>query len=157
MGIRTILIVIAATTSCVGVAHAERIAPPPVSLRVARPVASPATWVTSQDYPVSAMHNGESGTAVFLLDVDANGLVSNCRITRSSGSATLDVATCDVVSQRARFHPVRNSRGKAVPGTYTNAMRWQIPQSNPAPVDGYATGTRNRNDRYCPRLTGDCF
>lgn len=46
----------------------------------------------------------------------------------SSGSSDLDLATCSNVGRRARFDPALDSRGEPTSGTYSNRVRWQIPQ-----------------------------
>ena len=40
----------------------------------------------------------------------------------------LDAATCDKLARRAKFDPASDETGAAVPGTYTGAVRWQIPE-----------------------------
>jgi protein TonB len=40
---------------------------------------------------------------------------------------SLDGATCDLVTKRARFDAARDGNGKPVAGTYSNAVKWSIP------------------------------
>lgn len=95
-----------------------------------RPVPSnnPGGWVTAADYPVSALRAEHSGTSRFTATVDKNGRVSDCTITQSSGDSDLDRAVCKAVTARARFNPAEGADGNAIAGTYSNSVRWQIPE-----------------------------
>ena len=111
-----------------------------MSLRMegsAEPIGSPGDWVSTDDYPSAALAEDRTGITAFRLQVNAKGEVSNCEISVSSGHSDLDNATCDLVSMRARFKPAMDNQGKAVPGTYSNKVRWQIPtEAIPVPVSG---------------------
>lgn len=97
----------------------------------AKPIGSPGAWVMTDDYPVTAIRDGREGTTGFQLTVGADGLPTRCEIVASSGHADLDAKTCEVVMQRARFTPGHDAKGRAIGGTYTSRVRWQIP-------DGYS-------------------
>jgi periplasmic protein TonB len=96
--------------------------------RAARPLTAPGRWVSDADYPTSALRRGERGVTGFQVTVGPDGRVRDCTVTRSSGSAELDAATCAKVTQRARFDPASDERGMVVAGRYSNAIRWQIPE-----------------------------
>ncbi len=93
----------------------------------ATPRNNPARWVTDSDYRTRWIREGRSGTARFTLGIDATGKVAGCTITRSSGHAVLDAATCDLVSKRARFDAARDGMGKPVAGSYSGSITWKIP------------------------------
>ena len=103
---------------------------PPLSStpRIARPLGSPARWVTTQDYPGSDLRQGNRGLVRFSLTVGADGKVSACVVTGTSGFPGLDEATCDKVSRRARFEPATDGTGATVTGSYAGAVRWVIPE-----------------------------
>ncbi|WP_298198802.1 energy transducer TonB [Novosphingobium sp.] len=92
-----------------------------------RPLGRPGEWVTEADYPTSALRLDHAGTVGFVLTVSAAGRVTGCEITRSSGFAELDTATCALLQRRARFEPARDAAGQPATGTYANAVRWQLP------------------------------
>ena len=96
--------------------------------RAARPLTAPGQWVSETDYPTGALRRGEQGVTGFEITVGPDGRVRDCTVTRSSGSAELDAATCAKVSQRARFAPASDDQGAIIAGRYANAIRWQIPQ-----------------------------
>jgi len=85
-------------------------------------------WVTNNDYRTSWIRRGMEGTAGFRLTIDANGRVSNCTITQSTGHRALDQATCRLVKRRAEFNPGKDTQGDAVSGTFSSAVLWQIPE-----------------------------
>ena len=43
-------------------------------------------------------------------------------------SSDLDDATCKLVTRRARFKPATDGEGNPTTGSYSNAVRWQIPR-----------------------------
>ena len=94
----------------------------------AKPSNDPASWVTQADYRSSWLRRGWEGTATFRLSVGANGRVTDCAIVTTSGHTALDDATCGLVTRRARFDPALNRNQKPVAGSYSSAVRWQIPQ-----------------------------
>lgn len=93
----------------------------------ASPRGNPGNWVTDRDYRSRWVREEMSGTAAFELQIDAKGQVSDCTITRSSGHSALDTATCKLITKRGRFNPATDSAGNAVPGSYTNAINWVLP------------------------------
>jgi protein TonB len=92
-----------------------------------RPLGRPGEWVTEADYPTTALRLDHAGTVGFVLTVSAKGRVTGCEITRSSGFAELDAATCALLQRRARFEAARDAAGQPAAGTYANAVRWQLP------------------------------
>lgn len=93
----------------------------------AQPRNNPARWVTNDDYRPRWIMEGMAGTARFTLAIDAGGRVTGCTVTRSTGFAPLDAATCELVERRARFEAARDATGKPVPGSYTGMITWKIP------------------------------
>lgn len=93
----------------------------------ARPKGNPGRWVSNDDYRSRWIKEDMSGSAGFTLAIDASGKVTGCTITRSTGHAPLDAATCDLVTKRARFEAARDGSGKAVSGSYTGTITWKIP------------------------------
>lgn len=96
--------------------------------RAAKPRNAPGSWATTNDYPARDLREGNQGITRFSLAIDANGAVQSCTVVTSSGFPGLDKATCDNVARRARFEPATDGEGKRVGGTYTSAIRWQIPR-----------------------------
>ena len=103
---------------------------PPESLppvEPARPRAALASYVSDADYPPSALHGRQEGTVAFVLGVGADGRVTSCTVSASSGSTALDNATCSIMRRRARFTPARDANGNVVADTFSSRFAWTLP------------------------------
>jgi len=86
------------------------------------------------DYPAAARAAGEEGAVTFRLEVGADGRVTGCTVTRSSGSAALDAGTCAIIRERARYRPATDGEGRAVAGTDMGRINWRLPPPEPPAV-----------------------
>lgn len=84
-------------------------------------------YVSYTDYPKESISRGEQGTVRFTLTVSADGRATACHVNESSGSATLDNKTCQIMIQRARFKPATDSAGNPTQDFVSSAVRWVIP------------------------------
>ncbi|MCH2487931.1 MAG: energy transducer TonB, partial [Erythrobacter sp.] len=101
---------------------------PPVGPSVgAKPRNDPTAWISTDDYRSSWINREMTGTARFRLEIAANGRVTKCTITGSTGHAPLDQATCRLLEQRAKFQPARTGSGEPIAGSYESAVRWVLP------------------------------
>jgi len=99
---------------------------PPRVQQPARARANLASYVSDADYPSSAIRNEEQGTTGFRLTVGPDGRVTNCSVTRSSGSAALDNATCNIMRRRARFTPATDQYGNPTTDSHTASITWRL-------------------------------
>ncbi|HEX8444433.1 MAG TPA: TonB family protein [Allosphingosinicella sp.] len=106
------------------------------------PAREVSAWIPEADYPLEALKKFEEGVAQFQVEVDAEGRPGNCVITESSGSATLDAATCKMMLERARFSPALDDQGKTVPATFSRRVNWKLPNIVPTPT-GYEMPIRS--------------
>ncbi len=83
---------------------------------------------STDDYPQEALRLGEQGTVAVRLLVTNAGRVGKCEVVTSSGSQILDRATCNILSQRARFAPARDEKGQPTTDYYTQRIRWELPR-----------------------------
>lgn len=97
----------------------------------AEPAAPIHSYITSDDYPSEAITKGEQGTVEFLLTIGVDGRPSDCVVTNSSGSSSLDSASCLIMIDRARFRPATNAAGKPTVSTYQNRISWRLESSRP--------------------------
>jgi TonB family protein len=82
---------------------------------------------SNDDYPAAALAKGEQGTVEARLSIDETGRVSGCTILQSSGSRSLDDATCSILERRARFYPARDSQGRAIASSVvTPPVAWRL-------------------------------
>jgi periplasmic protein TonB len=101
--------------------------PPAFAPKRAAPRGDTSRWVTPDDYPSRELRDGVEGTTHFRVVVGTDGRVATCEVTGSSGNERLDAATCRNIERRARFEPATDGNGQKVVGTYTNSVRWRIP------------------------------
>jgi protein TonB len=101
--------------------------PAPVKRESARAKGSLIGLFSSEDYPNSALSANEQGTTAVQLTIGTDGRVSGCNITSSSGSSSLDNATCNILRRRARFSPAMDSDGHPTTDTYSQRITWRVP------------------------------
>lgn len=83
-------------------------------------VARPPRWVCCDlsigDVPRAVQERTRPGVSVVsvIYVVEADGRVTGCRVSRSSGNRELDQVTCALVERRYRFQPARNPAGRPV-------------------------------------------
>lgn len=70
--------------------------------------------IYNSDYPPNLANAGIGGRVSAEIDVGADGRVTGCRVTRSSGNAQLDSLTCRLIEQRYRFRPSTDRYGRPV-------------------------------------------
>ena len=82
--------------------------------------------ITERDYPPEAVRGHESGRVHIRFTVGINGTVSDCVVTGSSGSPSLDAATCRLIIQRFRYEPSRDSHGRPYADTVEGEHDWRM-------------------------------
>lgn len=103
--------------------------PPPAPRKVsaAKAKGSLLGLFSDEDYPASAQAAGAEGTAQASLTIGADGRVSGCNITRSTGNGALDAATCSILRRRAKFSPAIDSNGRPTSDTVsTPPITWRL-------------------------------
>jgi protein TonB len=91
-----------------------------------KPKGRPGEWVSRNDYPAQDLREGNEGTVRFRLGVGADGRVTSCTVTGSSGFPRLDTTACTKLTQRGRFEPGTDESGAKVAGTWYSSVRWSI-------------------------------
>jgi protein TonB len=79
----------------------------------------------TEDYFRAARRRGFSGTVSVRFTVTPAGLVTGCRVTRSSGDAAIDATTCRLVEQRFRYRPATDVEGRPVQDTASATFDYQ--------------------------------
>jgi protein TonB len=125
--------------------------PPPFAGQYARPRPNIVSLFTSDDYPVAAMEAREQGMVLTRIVVAEDGRVSACLIQESSGSKSLDSATCQIIQRRARFIPAKDENGKPIISTYGQRIRWELDALPFAPID------RTSRITATPGAIGNCM
>jgi len=88
---------------------------------------------STQDYPLDAIQKEEAGTVAVVLRVSADGRVTDCVVTQSSNSPSLDSQTCRILWMRARFVPAKDVQGRPVESAWRQRIRWELPEPEPTP------------------------
>ena len=107
--------------------------PPPVAMQTPPPAAHPVprrplqSYVSTADYPASALRNREQGDVHFRLGVGADGRVTGCEVLATSGSSALDNAACSLMRRRARFSPAYGPAGAPVVSAHAGRIAWRLP------------------------------
>ena len=117
--------------------YLKAIADIPVPAVRATSIQSLPTLFSTADYPAAAVRRGDEGTVSFSIAINRDGRVTHCAVTTSSGSPSLDSATCGIITRRARFEPARDEAGRTVEDRSVGRVRWVLPQAPPLP---YADG-----------------
>lgn len=94
--------------------------------RAAEPIAKLGSHFSSDDYPSSALKNGEMGRAKVRISVDVKGSPTACTLTRPSGSKTLDEVTCRKLMKYAKFRPAIGHDGRPMPSIYLTSVSWLL-------------------------------
>jgi len=90
-------------------------------------------WVTDDDYPEKALRENQQGVTEFTLQVNVEGCVTDCVVTKSSGWPLLDEATCKLLRKRAAFAPAEDAHGKRITASWSSKFSWMLPGSTPPP------------------------
>ena len=99
---------------------------PPILVKGTPPRTNLASFISADDYPPAARRAHAEGIVEFMLLVGPDGRVTDCSIDRSSGSVSLDTATCRLLHRRARFDPARDLRGEPATGLFRSKIEWRI-------------------------------
>lgn len=103
-------------------APARRVSVPPVRAR-----ASLQSYFSEDDYPASALRARAEGATEVRITVGENGRVADCTVSRSSGNAALDAATCRILRSRARYTAARDSGANPVASADRGRIVWRVP------------------------------
>lgn len=92
----------------------------------AKPLGDPQNWITSSDYPSSAVYAGLQGNTRILYAIGVDGRAADCRVVLSSGNKDLDASACRNIIASARFDPAQDSAGRAVASHRIGTINWRI-------------------------------
>jgi protein TonB len=82
--------------------------------------------ITPRDYPRGVSRAGLGGSVTVALEIDADGRVTGCRVTESSGLAELNETTCRLIRARFRYRPATDAAGNPVPGRAAWRQDWWL-------------------------------
>lgn len=89
-----------------------------------------AVWrsgtIRDNDYPAEASRAKIGGEVEVRFTIQPTGRVTECRVTRSSGDASLDATTCRLIEARFRFRPATNAAGAPIATQYGWRQSWWL-------------------------------
>jgi TonB family protein len=83
--------------------------------------------MTDDDYPPEALKLGQQGAPKVAVQIDVKGKPTGCRVIESSGSSSLDEASCTMLS-KLKFKPAKDENGEAVEGEFVRNIVWTLPR-----------------------------
>jgi hypothetical protein len=87
--------------------------------------------ITDADYPRMAIIKEEEGTVTVYFNIGKNGLVYGCVPTGLASSPTLMAETCKLITQRFRYKPELNQKGRPIVSQKTMRIIWRFPDEGP--------------------------
>lgn len=82
--------------------------------------------IKDSDFPRDAVEAGVGGTVSVEYTVTTKGRVTDCVVTRSSGSVALDRTTCRLIEERFRYDPSRDANGRPVESRIVENHSWAV-------------------------------
>ena len=67
-----------------------------------------------------------AGIVTYRATIGVNGRLSDCRVTRTSGNAALDAATCALALRHVRFRPARDAKGRKITDSALFEQEWTV-------------------------------
>jgi protein TonB len=90
--------------------------------------------IDPSDYPRRAFEARRTGTVYLRFVVAPDGRVSDCAVTRSSGTPELDATTCRLILRRFRYRPARDASGQPIAEVVRGQHEWEL-GPEPEPID----------------------
>ncbi|MEO0462369.1 MAG: TonB family protein [Pseudomonadota bacterium] len=102
--------------------------PPPPSLAKGASPKGQRRWASriQDNYPPRALREEVEGTVGVRVTIGANGRVSGCSVSRSSGSSVLDQAACKGMTRYARFNPALDDAGNPTTGSFATSIAYRL-------------------------------
>lgn len=83
--------------------------------------------LTPDDYPAEAVRAAQQGSVGMVWKAESSGRVTECRVVESSGVASLDKKSCEIMLQRARVEPFVGPDGKQAVAWKRTTINWVLP------------------------------
>ena len=78
------------------------------------------------DYRAIAAGRMPAGRAMMSIRIEPSGEVSNCRLLRSSGDPYVDSGLCPLITERLRFLPALDDRGRPIAYQLNYVATWRL-------------------------------
>ena len=102
--------------------------PPPRISKAAGVKGNIGPYFGDDSYPSAAIRAEAEGRVQVRLQVGADGRVSDCTVTGSSGNRDLDSTTCRIFKSRVRYTPAKDQNGNPIASAVTPpGISWRLP------------------------------
>ncbi len=103
-------------------------APPPPSQARRAVAKNQKSWAAriQDNYPASALRAEKEGRVGVRVTIGADGRVSACSVTSSSGTPDLDSAACEGMQRYARYDPALDDAGNPTSGNASTAIVYKL-------------------------------
>ncbi len=117
-----------------GVAFAQAVVTDPVPVAEPSEIVARNRLVVQKFYPRASLKRGEEGDVHFRINVNRDGRLDGCQVTRSSGYEALDTATCDMLLKGATATPLIAADGWRTAGVRDGIVPWVLPDGARRPA-----------------------
>lgn len=83
--------------------------------------------IATRDFPRNGAQQRDGRRAVYQMDVSADGRVTSCRVSETSGLSDLDAFMCRLITQRFVYEPARDASGRPVASVAGWQQSWDLP------------------------------
>lgn len=83
-------------------------------------------------YPAKSLKLGEEGDVHFLVELNRDGKLHSCTVTKSSGYPRLDQATCDMIVATAYFRGAERDGVRKL-SSHEGTVAWRLPPGHSVP------------------------
>ena len=90
------------------------------------PARRTAGEITDADYPRDARALKGGGDSVLTFEISASGTVERCEVLYTSGVEALDEAACKLVTERFRYEPARDDKGRPARQREMQTIEWRL-------------------------------
>ena len=92
-------------------------------------------------YPPDALKRKEEGTVGVAVRTDRNGTMLDCEVTKSSGFASLDRASCAMLLAYGRTKPFLSADGRRVQHAQDGTVVWRLPDGRGSSAEAVAASS----------------
>ncbi len=124
----------AAISAAAPLAAVGQTPPPPTADTASSPIIERNLLVIRKFYPASSLRRGEEGQVAFRMILNRDGRMNACQVTKSSGYAALDKATCDMILSGATGQIMRNADNRRISYQRDGVIDWTLPEGVARPA-----------------------
>lgn len=122
-GIAASLLSLASVAGAFDVTDDPSVAARPPNPHAAYIVGDPSFGFEPHDLPIP-LREGRYEKVGFGFEIDEQGRIQNCAVTKSSGNSEVDALTCRLASERAHYNPATDAKGHPIRSRGSRTISW---------------------------------